>query len=83
MRLMKRIVTGTAAALVLGIVGGLAWITIAPPQLLRVGSGYAAKIVCSNVFLAGRDPQEVLAIDVQAPGNPLLLMMRVTVAPSG
>lgn len=79
MRLMKRIVTGTAGALVLGIVGGLAWITIAPPQLLRVGSGYAAKIVCSNVFLAGRDPQEVLAIDVQAPGNPLLLMMRVTV----
>jgi len=34
------------------------WLITMPPELLRVGSGYAAKIVCSNVFLAGRDAQD-------------------------
>jgi CubicO group peptidase (beta-lactamase class C family) len=50
-----------------------------PPALLRVGANYSAKIVCSNVFLAGRDPDEVLRVDVQAPGISLLKAMRVTV----
>src|SRR5690606_24732046 len=58
-----------AAAVILGPLSVLClWLVFLPPNLLRVGSGYAAKIVCSNVFLAGRDPDEVLAIDVQAPG---------------
>ena len=51
----------------------------APPALLRVGANYSAKIVCSNVFLAGRDPDEVLRVDVQAPGIALLRLMRVSV----
>jgi CubicO group peptidase (beta-lactamase class C family) len=50
-----------------------------PPALLRVGANYSAKIVCSNVFLAGRDPEEVLRVDVQAPGIALLKAMRVSV----
>jgi CubicO group peptidase (beta-lactamase class C family) len=50
-----------------------------PPALLRVGANYAAKIVCSNVFLAGRDPDEVLRVDVQAPGISILKLMRVSV----
>ena len=50
-----------------------------PPELLRVGANYTAKIVCSNVFLAGRDPQEVLHVDVQSPGIALLRLMRVSV----
>lgn len=45
------------------------WLVLFPPELLTLGDGYAAKIVCSNVFLAGRDPQDVLADDVQAPGD--------------
>ena len=44
---------------------GFLWLS--PPSLLRVGANYSAKIVCSNVFLAGRDPEAVLRIDVQAP----------------
>ena len=55
-----------------------------PPALLRVGANYSAKIVCSNVFLAGRDPEEVLRVDVQAPGISILKLMRVKVdRPSG
>ena len=50
-----------------------------PPDLLRVGANYSAKIVCSNVFLAARDPDEVLRTDVQAPGVGLLRLMRVSV----
>jgi CubicO group peptidase (beta-lactamase class C family) len=50
-----------------------------PPDILRVGANYSAKIVCSNVFLVGRDPEEVLRSDVQAPGIALLRLMRVSV----
>ena len=50
-----------------------------PPALLRVGANYSAKIVCSNVFLAGRDPDEVVRVDVQAPGISILKLVRVSV----
>ena len=63
-------------ALLLVALALLLWLK--PPALLRVGANYAAKIVCSNVFLAGRDPEEVLRVDVQAPGIALLKFMRVS-----
>lgn len=72
-RLLKRLVILLAMALTAVI----AWLSLAPPDLLRVGTGYAAKIVCSNVFLAGRDAAAVLASDVQAPGHPLLRLVDV------
>ena len=50
-----------------------------PPELLRVGAGYAAKTVCSNVFVAGREPAAVIAEDVQAPGHPMLKDLQITV----
>ncbi len=59
------------------LAGAALWVR--PPQLIRIGANYAAKIVCSNVFLAGREPDEVLQIDVLAAGNPLLRLMRVSV----
>ncbi|WP_375688408.1 serine hydrolase domain-containing protein [Pseudooceanicola sp. LIPI14-2-Ac024] len=59
-------------ALLLAVIAVTGYLLIAPPDLLRVGTNYSAKIVCSNVFLAGRDADEVLALDVQAPGHPLL-----------
>ncbi|MQW87456.1 serine hydrolase domain-containing protein [Sinorhizobium saheli] len=67
---------GVVVAAAAGLIG---WLALFPPELLKVGDGYAAKIVCSNVFLAGRDPQEVLAVDVQAPGHPLLKLVSVSV----
>ncbi len=62
--------TGVLVAVLLAAVAG--WLYFAPPELIRVGSAYSAKIVCSNTFIAGRDPAQVLAKDVQAPGHPLL-----------
>ena len=76
MRRFYRLAAWTLSLLVLTVAVGASWLIVSPPALLRVGSGYAAKIVCSNVFIAGRDPDEVLAQDVQAPGHPLLKLMR-------
>ena len=75
LKLLRRLLT----ALLLLLADGLAWLWLAPPELIRVGAGYSAKIVCSNVFLAGRDPEEVMRVDVQSPGHPLLRLMRVSV----
>ncbi|MDH4412607.1 MAG: serine hydrolase [Rhizobium sp.] len=79
---MQRLVkwaTRIAVVLVGLISVATAWIIAFPPELLRVGTGYAAKIVCSNVFIAGRDADEVLRDDVQAPGHPLLRLVRAEV----
>ncbi|MBT9371046.1 serine hydrolase [Rhizobium sp. CSW-27] len=81
MRILIRLGKLLLVLLVLAVIGAVAWLYAVPPALLRVGSGYAAKIVCSNVFIAHREPAEVLADDVQAPGHPLLRLMRVEVQP--
>src|ERR1700675_2877250 len=75
MKILRRI----AAALVLLLLVCAFALWLKPPELLRVGANYSAKIVCSNVFLAGRDPDEVMRADVQAPGVGLLRLMRVSV----
>ncbi len=81
--MLSRIVKVCTGAVLVGLIGVAAWLYLIPPELLRVGSGYAAKIVCSNVFIAGRDAEEVLAVDVQAPGHPLLKLMHVSVDRTG
>ena len=75
MKVFRRIV----GVLLVLIIAGALLLWLKPPALLRVGSNYSAKIVCSNVFLAGRDPEEVLRVDVQAPGISILKQMRVSV----
>mgnify|MGYP005806481431 CR=1 FL=1 len=79
MRFVVKLIKWLLGLIALAVAALFAWLYIAPPELIRVGSGYSAKIVCSNVFIAGRDPNEVLAVDVQAPGHPLLRLMRVSV----
>lgn len=79
MRVLLRVLKWVVVLLVVAVVGVAGWLYIAPPELIRVGSAYSAKIVCSNVFLAGRHAGQVLNDDVQAPGHPLLRIMRVTV----
>jgi len=74
-RLLRR---GGLVLALLVLAGGV-WLRLAPPELIRVGAGYSAKIVCSSVFISGRDTHQVLQQDVQAPGHPLLRLMRVSV----
>ncbi|NRB32026.1 MAG: serine hydrolase [Rhizobiaceae bacterium] len=68
-----------AYLLVLLCVVAVGWVFVSPPDLFRVGSNYSAKIICSNYFLANRDPERVLEVDVQAPGHPLLRLMQAEV----
>ena len=77
--MLKKLLLALLTIVVLAIAGVLGWLFIAPPELLRVADGYAAKIVCSNVFLNDRDADAVLADDVQAPGNPVLKFIKVKV----
>ncbi|RUM99801.1 class C beta-lactamase-related serine hydrolase [Pseudaminobacter arsenicus] len=81
MRVLRTSAKWLAAAVLLVITGIGLWLYVAPPALIQVGSNYAAKIVCSNVFVAGRNAAEVLKVDVQAPGHPLLRLMSVSVDP--
>jgi CubicO group peptidase (beta-lactamase class C family) len=71
-----KIVAGITALL---LIGGATGLHLMPPELLRVGANYSAKIICSNVFLTQRDAQQVLADDVQTHGHPLLKYMQVNV----
>lgn len=79
MRILLKIVKWLAALVVVVVIGTGLWLYAAPPALIRIAAGYSAKIVCSNVFLAKREPDKVLAVDVQAPGNPVLKYLSVDV----
>ncbi len=77
--MLRKLLVGLALVLVVVVGGAVAYLLAAPPDLLRVATGYSAKMVCSNVFIAGRDASEVMAVDVQAPGHPLLRHVDVEV----
>ncbi len=76
---LRRLPWPMLAGVVLVLSGLIAAVRADLPRLIRIGAGYTAKVVCSNVFLAGRDPLDVLRTDVQAPGNPMLKLMRIDV----
>jgi hypothetical protein len=76
MRILARILMGLVALVLVVVVGAGLW----PPELIRVANAYSAKMVCSNVYLAKRGVQDVLAVDVQAPGHPILKYVQVTEA---
>lgn len=79
MRVVLKIVKWLLGIAVLAVAGVAIWLYAAPPALIRVASGYSAKIVCSNVFLARREADNVLRVDVQAPGHWLLGYMSTDV----
>lgn len=77
LRVLGKIVKWLAVLVVLALIGVAGWLAFAPPALIRVATAYSAKIVCSNQFLAQRNGQDVLAIDVQAPGHPILKYIKI------
>ncbi|MBO6716861.1 MAG: serine hydrolase [Rhizobiaceae bacterium] len=79
MRVIAKILKWLIALVVVAVVGIGVWLYAAPPAMIRVATGYAAKIVCSNVFIAGRAPDPVLINDVQAPGHPVLRLVDIDV----
>lgn len=79
MRVLTALVKWIVIALVVVVAAIGTWLFASPPALIRVGAGYVAKIVCSNTFIAGRDPQQVLGLDVQAPGDATLKFFDIKV----
>lgn len=75
MKVLGRILAG----IVLAAAALLIVLWMHPPDIVRIGANYSAQIVCSNVFLAGRDADTVLDVDVLSVGHPLLRLMRVSV----
>jgi CubicO group peptidase (beta-lactamase class C family) len=65
------------AGLALLVAMAAMWIWAAPPAMLRVATGYAAKMVCSYTFLAGRDAQLSLQEDVREQGHPMMRLVTV------
>lgn len=41
-------------------------------RLAPIGAAYAAKTLCSGVFVSGRQPEEVMREDILADNHPLL-----------
>lgn len=72
MRFVAVLLKALGAIVVVALAGVALWLSVAPPDLLRVAGAYSSKIVCSNHFIAGRDIGQVMALDVQAPGHPVL-----------
>ncbi len=64
-RLSVLVLAGILVLAISGVAGVAA-------RLGPIGSGYAAKTVCSGVFVSGRDAHEVFAEDVRADNHPLL-----------
>ncbi|MDE3240927.1 MAG: serine hydrolase [Paracoccaceae bacterium] len=75
MRGWKRAAGLGVGLVVAALAGAYVFAIFVQPTLLRVGTGYSAKIICSSDYLSRRDPARVLDIDVQAPGNPLLKLV--------
>ena len=67
------------AILLLGILGLGGWLTFVRPELLPLASAYAAKIVCSNVFIAKRDADAVIRTDVQIAVHRVVKLMKIDI----
>lgn len=79
---MRRVLTAfkfLAALVLLGILGLSGWFAFIRPELLPLLSAYAAKTVCSNVFIAKRDADAVIRTDVQFAERGIGKLMRIDV----
>ena len=51
---------------------GIGWGIYLLSQLAPIGTAYAAKTLCSGVFVSGRPVEEVVRVDILAENHPLL-----------
>jgi CubicO group peptidase (beta-lactamase class C family) len=80
MRWTLRAFAFLVAILALGILGLGGWLNLVRPELLPLASAYAAKTVCSQVFIAKRDSGAILRADLLALGHPIFNVMKIDVS---
>jgi CubicO group peptidase (beta-lactamase class C family) len=81
-RALTRSLKFLATIVLLGIFALVGWLTFSPPDGLLSASAYAAKMVCSNVFIAGRDKNAVIATDVAFALPRLVNRLRINLDPA-
>jgi CubicO group peptidase (beta-lactamase class C family) len=79
MRRVLKLFKFLVAIALLGILGLSGWLTFIPPEGLLSASAYAAKMVCSNEFIAKRDADAVIGTDVQFALHRIVKRMKIDV----
>ena len=79
MRLARKLIGLLGAIAVLGVLGLSFWLTFARPELAPLASIYAARIVCSNHFIAGRNVESIRREDLVAQGHKIFNFMKIDV----
>ncbi len=79
MRLVLKLCMVLVAIPLLGMVGLGGWLAFVRPELLPILSAYAAKTVCSNVFIAKRDADDVIRTDLQVAERRAARHMKIEV----
>jgi CubicO group peptidase (beta-lactamase class C family) len=72
---LRLLLLGLGALVLAALAYGGWWLA----RLAPIGSAYAAKTVCSSVFVGQRDERDVLDQDLRAGNHPLLGLVRVGV----
>ena len=79
MRLSLKLIGLLATIPVLGILGLSFWLTFVRHELLLSGTAFAARVVCSNYFIANRDVETIRRDDLVALGHPVFNFMKINV----
>jgi len=75
-----RLISFVIGILALAILGLSGWILVARQDTLQLASAAAAKIVCSNVFVAKRDVDTIWRTDLLTLGHPIFRLMKIDVS---
>src|SRR6478735_6899460 len=79
MRLALKIFGIVVGILALAILGFGGWIVIARQDVLQLVSAAAAKTVCWNVFMAGRDADAIVQADLVTVEHPIFRWVKIDV----
>jgi CubicO group peptidase (beta-lactamase class C family) len=79
MRRVLKLFKFLVAIPLLGILGLSGWLAFIRPELLPLVSGYAAKTICSNVFIAKRDSDAVIRTDVQSALHSVTKLVKIDI----
>ncbi|MBN3819610.1 serine hydrolase, partial [Paraburkholderia sp. Se-20369] len=66
---------------VLALLAALGYAGYMLSRLAPIATGYAAKALCSGVFVSGRPAASVIDVDIMAGVHPLLKLVRPSIDP--
>jgi len=82
MRRVRKVFLFVIAVIGIAIFGLTGWLSLSPSDGLLSASAYAAKMVCSNVFIARRNADSVMRDDVALTLPHVVRRLKITVDPT-